>query len=297
MNTYKKISFLLFTGVLLLLTFTGTLFAQQQNFNAVLNEAQESGIEKSALAELQQRANAQGINDEQLIELIQPAIDMAGQGLPPDFALEKAMEGLSKNIPASNIIPVLQRLNQTAAEAARIVNPWLEKSGVKKMVANSPDGMSEGEFRNELTRATAKALNKNVREETANDFFNEMGDESILGKASPPDIIAAVGVLSDMSQGIDQSQSAKFVVRAVKGGFTANQLKDLPFKMSMAQQRGELPAASVIESVSEQLNGGVPAKKILQNLFAGEIGGGIPGSIPKGLENRPERGNQRNNSN
>ncbi len=293
MIIFKKILFLLFIGGVLLLSLTGTLFAQQQNLNTVLEKAQKYGIKKPTLTELQQRAQVQGLNDEQLIELIQPAIDMAGQGLSPNFALEKAMEGLSKNIPASSIIPLLQRIDQTAAEAAQIVNAWLKKPGVKKMVVNSWDGMSEEEFRNELIRVTAKALNKNISEETVNEIFEEMEDERVLVKTSPSDIVAAMGVLSNMSQGVDQSQSAKFVVQALKGGFTANELKDLPFKMSMAQQRGELPAASVIESVSEQLNGGVPAKKILQNLFAGEL----PGSIPKGLKNRSDRGSQGNSGN
>lgn len=293
MIIFKKILFLLFIGGVLLLSLTGTLFAQQQNLNTVLEKAQKYGIKKPTLTELQQRAQVQGLNDEQLIELIQPAIDMAEQDLPADFALEKAMEGLSKNIPASSIIPLLQRIDQTAAEAAQIVNAWLKKPGVKKMVVNSWDGMSEEEFRNELIRVTAKALNKNISEETVNEIFEEMEDERVLVKTSPSDIVAAMGVLSNMSQGVDQSQSAKFVVQALKGGFTANELKDLPFKMSMAQQRGELPAASVIESVSEQLNGGVPAKKILQNLFAGEL----PGSIPKGLKNRSDRGSQGNSGN
>lgn len=279
------------------MAFTSTTFAQQSDLKAVLQKAQEVGIDKSALTELQQRASTQGINDKQLIELIQPAISMAEQNLPADFALEKAMEGLSKNIPASRITPVLQRLNQTTAEAAKIVNPWLERPGVKKMAANSSAVMSEEKFRNELTKATSKALNQNVSQETAREILNEIGAESVLGKTSPPDIVAAVGVLPDMPQGVDRSQSGKFIVRALKGGFKANELQNLPSAMSMAQQRSELPAASVVEGVSKQLKGGVPAKQILQNLFNGQVGGGPPGSIPKGLENRPDKGNQGNKGN
>lgn len=297
MKIYKKILLLLFTGSLLFLTLTGTLYAQQNNLNAVIQKAQESGINKSALTKLQKRAKAQGISDEQLIDLIEPAIDMASQNLPADFAIEKSLEGLSKNIPVSRIAPVLQRLNNTAAEAVKIIDPWMDKPDVKKMVRNSPAGMSEEKFRNELTKATSKALNQNVDQKTAKDIFAQMGDESVLGKASPPDIIAAVGILPDMPQGVDQSQTGKFIVRALKGGFKANELQNLPSAMNMAQQRSELPAASVIEGVSKQLKGGVPAKQILQNLFNGQVGGGPPGSVPKGLENRSDQGNQGNQGN
>lgn len=272
----------------------GAAFAQANDLDAVLKKAQESGIDESALQELQQRAGSRGATDEQIAAMIQPAIDMAGQNLPAELALEKAMEGLSKGVPVPKIAPVLQQLNLSAAEAASIVDPWLERPDVKEMVAKTPNGISNEEFRNELTKATSKALNQNVNQETATEIFNEMGDESVLGKASSSDIIAAVGILPDMAQGIDQSRSGQFIIRALKGGFKANELQNLPSAMNMALQRSELPAASVIEGVSQQLDGGVPAKQILQNLFNGEIGGGPPGNVPKGLDNR---GNQGNNGN
>lgn len=297
MNTYKKILFLLFTAGLLVVTFTGTTLAQENDLRAVLQKAQESGMDESALTELQQRASSLGATDKQIAALIQPAIDMAGQNLPAELALEKAMEGLSKGVPASKITPVLQRLNQTAAEAATIVDPWLERPDVKEMIAKTPNGISNEKFRNELTKATSKALNQNIDQETAKEIFNEMGDESVMGKASASDIIAAVGILPDMARGVDQSQAGEFLIRALKGGFKANELQNLPSAMSMAQQRSELPAASVLEGVTKQLDGDIPAKQILQNLFNGQVGGGPPGNIPKGLENRPDRGNQGNNGN
>lgn len=295
MNTYKKILILLFTAGMLLMTLTGATIAQTNDLDIVLQKAQESGIDKSALTELQQRASSRGATDEQIVALIQPAIDMAGQNLPPELALEKAMEGLSKGVPSSKIIPVLQQLNQSAAEAVTIVDPWLKRPEVKEMVAKTPGGISSEKFRNELTKATSKALNQNIDQETAKEIFSEMGDESVLGKASASDIIAAVGILPDMAQGVDPSRSGDFIIRALKGGFKANELQNLPSAMNMARQRSELPAASVIEGVSNQLDGGVPAKQILQNLFNGQVGGGPPGNVPKGLENRGNQGNNGNN--
>lgn len=296
MNTSKEIFFfLLFTTGLLLVALAGTALAQEGDVDAVLQKAQESGLDKATLVELQQRASSQGATGEQITSLIQPAIDMAEQSLPAEVALEKALEGLSKGVPASKIAPVLQRLNQTAAEAATIVDSWLKRPDVKRMITKTPNGITNEKFRNELTKATSKALNQNIDQETTKEILNAIGDESIMKKASTSDVIAAVGILPDMARGVDQSQAGKFLIRALKGGFKANELQNLPSAMSMARQRSELPAASVLERVSEQLDGEVPAKQILQNLFNGQVGGGPPGNIPKGLESRPDRGNQGNN--
>jgi uncharacterized protein YjgD (DUF1641 family) len=292
MNTFKKIVLLLLSGGLLLILLSGTVLAQQNNLNTVLQKAQQAGLNESTLANLQQRANNAGISDEQLIELIQPAIEMAGQNLPGEFALEKAMEGISKGIPASRISPVLDQLKQKTSEAVTIVDPWLKQPEVQKMVSSSASGITEEKFRNELAKATSKALNQNVSHDNVSELFQEMGSESVLSQTSPPDIIAAVGIMSDMPGGLKQSQSSQFIIRALKGGFKANELQNLPSAMAMAQQRSELPAASVVEGVSKQIKGGVPAKQILQNLFNGEIGGGPSGKAPKGLENKPDRGNQ-----
>lgn len=298
MNTYKKIFLLLFTGSVLGMAMAGPVQAQQQQVDAVLQKAREAGIDASTLTELQQRASSQGISDGQLVALIQPAIDMAAQNLPGEYALEKAMEGLSKGIPSSRIAPVLQRMKQTSAEAAAIIDPWLEQPEVQAMIGRSSAGIPKETFRNELTRATSRAFTQDVSQENIQTLFDQMGTEAVLGQASPPDIIAAVGILPDMPQQVDQSRAGKVIVRALKGGFKANELQNLPSAVTMAQQRNELPAASVMEGVSKQLKGGVPAKQILQNLLNGEIGG-PPGDAPKGLENRPDQGNkgQGNNGN
>lgn len=294
MNIYKKIVFLLFSGCLLLMMPGGTLMAQQANLNTVIQQARESGIDKAALTALRQRAKSRGISDQQLVELIQPAIDMARENLPGNLAIDKAMEGLSKGISASRIGPVLQQLKQTTAEAVKIVDPWLDKPAVNEMISNSSSGLTKSKFRNELTRVTAKALGQNVSSAMAREIFNEIGRPDVLGKTAPPDIIAAIGILPDMPQGAGNVQTGKFISRALKGGFKANELQNLPSAVNMAQQRGQLPAASVIEGVSKQLKGGVPAKQILQNLFNGEIGGGPPGNVPKGLNNNAGKGNQGN---
>lgn len=292
MNTFKKIVRLLLSGGLLFILLGGMVSAQQNNLNTVLQKAQEAGLNETTLANLQQRANNAEISDEQLIKLIQPAIEMAGQNLPGEFALEKAMEGISKGIPASRITPVLEQLKQKTSEAVTIVDPWLEQSGVSQMIGNSASGITKEMFRNELAKATSRALNQNISQNSVRELFKEMGTESVLDRTSPPDIIAAVGIMPDMPGGLDQSQSGQFIIRALKGGFKASELQNLPSAVAMAQQRSELPAASVVEGVSKQIKGGVPAKQILQNLFNGEIGGGPPGKVPKGLENKSDQGNQ-----
>lgn len=291
MKTYNKILIPLLTGLLVVI-FAGISTAQQGQLADLIQKARDAGIEESALVELQNRAGDRGINDQQLMEIIQPAVDMAEQNLPADFALKKALEGFSKGVPANKIGPVLERLKQTTGEAVQIIDPWMNKPEVQQMMNRPGESMSQNAFRTEMVSSASKAMMQNISSEMVGDILSQIGTESIISATNPPDIIAAIGILPDLStMANDPQNSARLVVRALKGGFAANELQQLPSALNNARQRSELPAASVIEGVGKQLQGGVPAKEVLQNLFNGNVGGGPPGNTPKGLGNPQNRGN------
>lgn len=276
----------LILGCLLFLV-TATLSAQVSTAN-LIQKAEDAGIQRSALMELQARAQDRDMSEQQLQQIIQSALEMSEQNLPADFVVQKALEGLSKGIPGDRIAPVIERVRQSTAQAVMVIDPWLEKPEVQRMVNRSQGTMSGVKFRNDMAKATSKSLMQNISTETVVDILNQIGTESLLSNTSPSDIIVAMGILPDLPTTNDQPQvSGSFIVRALKEGFKANDLQKLPSAMNIAQQRNELPAASVLEGVAGQMRGGIPAKQILQNLFNGNIGGGPPGNIPRGLENRP----------
>ncbi len=288
MKCYKNI---LISGCLLVLVTANVL--AQDNISALIQKAEDNGIQRSTLMELQARAQDRDMSDQQLSQIIQSAIGMSEQNLPADIAVQKALEGLSKGIPGNRIAPVIERVWQSTAQAVEVIDPWIERPEVQRMVNRSQGVMTGEKFRSDMSKAVSKSLMQNISSETVGDILNQIGTESLLSTSSPSDIVVAMGILPDLPTANEQPQiSGSFIVRALKEGFKANDLQKLPSAMKIAQQRNELPAASVMEGVADQMQGGIPAKQILQNLFNGNIGGGPPGNIPRGLENRPDnRGN------
>lgn len=284
-----------FAVLLLLLTIsTATVSAQQTNLNDVLQQARDNGLQEAELKELQERAASRGVEEAQLGEMLQAAIDMAEQSLPAELVLDKIMEGFSKEIPPQRIMPVLQQMRDVSSEAVAVVDPWMAREEVRQF--SEQRGISSESFRNELVKASTRSMMQNVSAETVGDMLNRIADETTKDETiNPSDIISATGILPNLPQSVlDSNAGGRFVVRAIKGGFRANELQRLPDAVAQAQQRSELPAASVMEGVSQQLQDGVPAKEILQNLFDGNVGGGPPGQVPPGLNNN---GNNNNSGN
>lgn len=297
MKTLNKILVSIITGMILYFGAGYNLYAQQNDTSELLKQARSMGIEEQTLTELQNRAEQQKISDQQLQTIVKTALSMSEENLPADIAVKKALEGLSKGIPGERIGAVLGQLHQSVRTSAEVVDPWIKKPEVQQMIGRSDQSMSADQFRNELTKAASKSVMQNNSAESITGILSQIEEESVLARASSPDIVAAVGILADLPSTAKRPQdSGAFVVRALKSGFHANDLQKLPSAIEMAQQRSELPSASVIEGVSKQMRGGIPAKEILQNLFNGNVGGGPPGNIPKGLENKGDRGNSNGNN-
>ena len=287
---YIRLNKLLLLGCCLML-FPIMALAQDTGLSATLQDARNAGIESSVLEEIQQRASQRGLSDAELSQLIRPAISLAEQNLPSDAIFTKALEGLSKGVPASRISPVLQSIGNATRRSAPIVDPWIAREEVKNMSQNS--GMISQQFRDEMIKSVSKNLQANVPREEISALLDEVISSGTVNEANAQSIAAAVRVFPELpTTSQNPGMSRAFVIRSLKGGFTSSELQKLPAAMAVAQQRSQLPAQSVIEGISKKMKSGVPANQILQQLFNGTIGGGPPGGIPPGLENRPDnRGN------
>jgi len=297
MKFYKNRLITFIAGVLIFGT-SGVLQAQQNNKAQWMQQARNAGLEQSVLNEFQGHLNDKTISEDQLASIIRSATSMSEQDLPADIIINKALEGFSKGVPGERVVSVVGQLEQSVAKAAAIVDPWMNKPEVRQMVNRSGSAMPKERFRNELTKATSKSFMQNMSSESLSNIFDQVGSSSVLSKSGPAEVIAAVGILPDLpSSGSNPKGAGEFVVRALKGGFNANELQKLPSAMKVAQQRSQLPAASVIEGVAGQMQGNIPAKQILQNLFNGKVGGGPPGDIPKGIDKNKGRGTGNSNGN
>jgi len=283
------------TSLVLMLLLIGNPMAQVaygQSLTDLIDRARASGIEQSYIDGLQTRAQARGISESELMAIISPAVSMAENNLPYEMIFEKAFEGISKNVPVSGIEPVLGSILENSGRSAEFVDRWVERPEVGQMLSRSDAGMDKGKFRNEMIRASTKTLSQSFDSEVLQQTLQSVADGGMLSSARPSGVLAAINILSDLPTAAQQpTETAQIVLRALQGGFDASDMQKLPGAMNMAQRRSQLPSSAIIDGLSQQLQGGIPAAQILQNLFNGNIGGGPPGNLPPGLDrNRPNRG-------
>ena len=282
---------LLATG-LICLGLTGPVFAQQESasLSELIRQARSAGIEQSALDELQSRADRRGISQQQLMEIIEPALSMAEQNLPADHAIQKALEGLSKGVPAPRIASVITRIQSSTEQAGQVVDPWMSRADLQALGNSGEASAPREEFRNAMIKASSKAILQDIPAEAIRQILTEIGDRSVIGRTTAANIVAAIGILPDLPANGQPQVARSLVVRALQGGFSSGEIQNLPTALNMAQMRSQLPAASILEGVANQMHEGIPAAQILQNLYNGNIGGGPPGTVPKGPDNNPGQG-------
>lgn len=294
MKLYKRTLVSLISCFLFVLI-AGEANAQQKDVSVLVEEAKKAGINQETLATLQKRAQSQGVSDQYVGRILEVALTMSGESLPAEMALEKALEGLSKGVSGGRIVPAVSQMQENMARSAQVVDPWIKQQRVQQMVNKSGSGMSQEQFRTEMIRSVSGSFGQGISAETVSGVLSQIESESIFSKINSTDVVVAMGVFSDLPTTESEPKvSTTFIVNALKRGFNADELQKLPSALRMGQQRSQLPAASVVNRVSQQMQGGIPAKKILDNLFNGNIGGGPPGNVPKGLKDKPDNTGQNN---
>lgn len=124
----KKIIAPIVMGCLLLLAM-GQVHAQDQDFSVLLQQAERAGIAKTSLEALRTKGQEGGISESQLSQILESALELSNNGLGGEIAINKALEGLSKGVPASRIAPAVQQVQQNMVNAVKVVDPWLAKIG------------------------------------------------------------------------------------------------------------------------------------------------------------------------
>ena len=261
---------------------------QVGKMSALEKRASKAGIEQSVIEDLKARKESRGLTDQQLIGIIEPAVELAEDNLPANHVLQKALEGLSKGVPDSRIAPYINSMADATRQAAGVVDSWLERPNVKTM----PGREGTNGVRNRMVESSARAINQDISPNEISQLLSDIGEESVMSKTTPSNIISAMDILPDLPMKDQPQLTRSFVIRALKGGFKAAEFQKLPMALNMAQKRSQIPASNIVEGIANQLQNGTPAQDILQNLFDGNIGGGPPGNIPKGMEDNPGKGNQ-----
>ena len=277
-------------GILLILFISANpmiTLAQETTLSDLIEQARAAGIEQEKLHDLQNRAQANGISNADLMAIISPAVSMAEQNLPYGLIFDKAFEGLSKRVSSQQLQPILSSIAESSAVAAQLVDPWMNRPGVVRILAGSENRLDREAFRNEMVKAGSKGLMNNFDKDVLESMLESVATSSAMDHTTPAGIFTAINILSDLPTAArEPAKSARMVLIALEGEFSASELQKLPAVMSMAERRSQLPAQAVAIGFSQQIQEGLPASQILNNLFNGEIGGGPPGNSIPGLNRR-----------
>lgn len=264
--------------------------SNQSAFLQAIEKAEAAGIDENHIEKIMNLSGG-AISDDTIIKMILPATELAEKGMPTEFVIQKMLEGFAKGVPADRMQPVLESIYQHTPSAVAISEQWMAKPDVRPFI----DAMGEHQqrFKKDLIQANLKSLTQQVDAEQIESVLNELGKQSILEKTSPQAVAAAVGVLPDMPESVRKGAGIQnMIAKAIQGGFSAADIQKLPGAMNAAERRSQLPAASIMNRMSDQIGSGIPANQVLQNLFNGNLNAGPPSGIPGGRPGgNPGRGN------
>lgn len=279
-NTFKNPAgaFLIILLLVLMLPLNASS-QQSKDIQQITNRALAAGIDRNQLEQVRERAASQGVDSETLVRMMEPAADLAERGMPSEFMVQKMLEGFAKGVPAGRMMPVIESIHQHTPEAVAMSDRWMSGADVAPFLQSM--GGQQSRFRSDLISASLKSLTQRVPSETIEAVLSELGNPAVLEKSSPQIIAAAVGILPDMPASMTAKAGIQNVIaRAVQGGFSAVDIQKLPGAMNAAARRSQLPSASILNGLSNQIGNGIPANQVLQNLFNGNINAGPPAGVP-----------------
>ncbi|MDG5767554.1 hypothetical protein QA596_08775 [Balneolales bacterium ANBcel1] len=267
-------------------------------YQQILDRGVEAGIEAGQLDILLERAQNRGLDPSDLARLTEPPIQLAERNLPYQAVIQKSMEGLAKRVPTHSIQQVLEDMSRGMIRSADLVDPWLERSEVHALVergrGNREMSNAMDDFRRQLIENTSYALQHEQNGEYLREFLDEMIAARTTERSGMGSIASAIRTLPDLPAPQDQPETrSRLLIRALNAGFSPGQIQQLPDAFHSAQFRSQLPVENIARGMEQQMQRGIPADHILDNIFKGNVGGGPPGFTPPGLEGRGEGGRGR----
>lgn len=259
----------------------------------LVERARNAGIDAERIEELRNRISERGLGEEPFVRMLTPAVALAEQDMPSEVIFQKAFEGMAKNVPPARLTPLLEQIRSGTEQVRPHIEEWMGHPDVDAMLQRGEERFDREAFRREMLRVGSMASAGVTGPELVREILSTMTEQGVLRTARPSQALAAVRVAGDIPGASERPGEARqVIVRAMQSGFSADELQRLPGAMNMAMRRSQLPAAAVMEGTGRQLERGIPASDVLQNLFNGQVGAGPPGQRPGGLENRPGRAPQ-----
>nr|BCX01380.1 MAG: hypothetical protein KatS3mg041_1426 [Bacteroidota bacterium] len=239
--------------------------------------ARAAGVDPALVEILWARAAAQRWPTEELERLIQTSLSLEREGMPGELLLQKALEGMAKQVPPEQVLRVTEQLAGTLRRAHELLQervprwrarlPELEERPVRRaFIAELASGQAQGVPVEVLARAL----------------------EGWMQARSAPswrDMLAAVRILPEMP--VPPERSAELIQAFLEAGGKGAELNQIPAALRMAQQQMRLPAEAIARMATQRIRGGLSPRELLEHMRRGALerppmqGMGRPGK-PRG---------------
>ncbi len=264
----------------------------------VMKRAVDAGVDAERIERLANRAQSRDMTPAQLEQILLPVVSLAEMGLPYDLVMQKAAEGLSKQVPATGILLVLDHMQGSMVRSVAIVDPWMGRREVQHLIEAGRGARTTAEatrqYRGMLLESASHSLQNNTDDGLLHEFLDEVASTNIMTKGGLASIAAGLQALSEMPMTKENpGLSIRLLVGAMNAGFTASEIRELPHALHSAHFNSRLAMERIAGGMDMQRYENIPAVHIMEYLFQGNTGGGPAGfqapDVPRDRESDRSR--------
>jgi hypothetical protein len=262
-------------GLALLALALPTSAQGQPAVQSLLEQGRTAGADADLLRTVATRARSAGFSPQATADLLRPAVDLAEQGLPATPLLNKALEGLAKQVPAGRMTPVLRQLRTHTEEAGALVSTWASRRGTQALLGRSgPPPQAE---QDRLIATIAEARQQDLPLPAVEQFLDRLPDAVQRRPVSVAEIATAVGTMPDLPAVRENPAVARDLLgAALNAGYDAESLRQLPAALQQARRASQRPTTALARGAAQAITKGAPASTVLRSLFRGALPGGGP---------------------
>jgi hypothetical protein len=265
-------------GVLLLALLLPPSAYGQASVQSLLERGAAAGADAALMRTVATRAEAAGLAPAETARLLRPAVTLAERDLPTDPLLNKALEGLAKQVPPGRMAPVLESLRSHTQEAGALVSRWTATEGAQTILA---DGDAAAAGRTRLVTSIAEARQQNLPARHVEQFLDRLPSAVTRRSVSLAEVATAVSVMPDLPAARSApAASQELLAAALNAGYDAESLRQLPAALAEARRTAARPGSALTQGAARAIANGTPAASVLQTLFRGRLPGQGPPSGP-----------------
>jgi hypothetical protein len=259
----------------------------QSPVSPLIEQGRNAGADAALMRTVATRAQDAGFSAQATADLLRPAVDLAEQGLPATPLMNKALEGLAKQVPPARMGPVLRQLGTYTREAGALVSTWASRGETQALLGRSgPPPQAE---QNRLITTVAEARQQDLPLPTVEQFLRRLSGAVERRPVSLSAVATAVGTMPDLPAARENPALARTLLNAaLSAGYDAESLRQLPAALEQARRTSSRPTTAIARGAARAITRGTPASAVLRSLFQGSIPGGAPpASVGPGASGSP----------